>query len=231
MKLEELTLEVLAERALSQSDSKLFVDWAVQVLKLGYESENLFVLAGLDFDSTEEREEYFWKCVDDLNLNIEKTEDELLEHYALIIANKAIRKEISMEYAFREMLKVTRESGFNYKYIAFYEIDEDLDYLTYDNAVIFNPGLTLENLDDFVLEELKIFVQMEALKISKEDLDKCFCETCKNLNTPITKNKYQLKKPFKYVVWACGICGSEKLIDTSNYEVKRMIIADFDSNR
>ncbi|UIR57321.1 hypothetical protein LZQ00_05765 [Sphingobacterium sp. SRCM116780] len=231
MKLEELTLEVLAERTLSQSDSKIFVDWAVQVLKLGYESENLFVLAGLDFDSTEEREEYFWKCAHDLNLNIEKTEEELLDQYALIIANKAIRKEISMEYAFCEMFKVTMESGYNYRYIAFYEINEDLDRLTYDDVVLFNPGLTLENANDFILEEFKIFVQMEDLKISKEDRDKCFCETCKNLNIPITKNKYQLKKPFKYVVWACGICGSEKLNYTNNHEVKRMIITDFNSNK
>ena len=59
----ELTLEILAERALTQFDSKKLVDWAVKVLELGYESENLFVLAGLDNDPTEERENYFWKSI------------------------------------------------------------------------------------------------------------------------------------------------------------------------
>ncbi len=52
MTLEELTLEILAERALTQFDSKKLVNWAVKVLELGYESENLFVLAGLDYDTT-----------------------------------------------------------------------------------------------------------------------------------------------------------------------------------
>lgn len=227
MTLQELTLEVLAERALTQFDSKKLVDWAVKVLELGYESENLFVLAGLDYDTTEEREDYFWKSVKDFKLKVEKNEDELIKHYALVIANKAIRKEISIDYAFSQMLKIVSASEYNSRYIAFYEIDEDIDVLTYDNSVLFNSGLTIENSKDFILEEMKIFVQMESLKIPKEERSKCYCETCKKLNTPVTKNKFQLKKPFKYMVWSCGICGSEKLKFNNNHEVKRLIIEEF----
>ncbi len=51
--LDNLTLEILAERCLTHFDSKKLVDWAVQVLQLGYESDNLFVLAGLDYDTTD----------------------------------------------------------------------------------------------------------------------------------------------------------------------------------
>lgn len=230
MPLEEITLEILAERALTQFDSNKFVDWAVKVLELGYQSENLLILAGLDFDSTEEREEYFWKSVNDLKLEVEKSEDKLIEKYALTIANKAIRNEISIDYAFSQMLKIVSASEYDNRYIAFYEIDENLDYLKYDNSVLFNSGLTLENSKDFIMEEMKIFVQMENLKISQEDRDKCYCETCKNLNTPITKNKYQLKKPFKYMVWSCGLCGSEKLKFNNNHEVKKIIIEKFKKN-
>lgn len=230
MTLQELTLEILAERALTQFDSKKLVDWAVKVLELGYESENLFVLAGLDYDTTEEREEYFWKSVKDLNLETEKSEDELIENYALVIANKAIRKEISIDYAFSQMLKIVSASEYDSRYIAFYEIDEDIDYLTYDNSVLFNSGLTIENSKDFILEEFEIFVQMESLKIPKEERSKCYCETCKSLNTPITKNKFQFKKPFKYMVWSCGICGSEKLKFNNNHEVKKLIIEKHKKN-
>lgn len=230
MTLEELTLEILAERALTQFDSKKLVNWAVKVLELGYESENLIVLAGLDYDTTEEREDYFWKSIEDLKLDVEKSEDELIEKYALVVANKAIRKEVSIDYAFSQMLKIVSASEYDNRYIAFYEIDEDLDYLTYDNSVLFNTGLTLENSKDFILEELKIFVKMEELKLPKDKRNKCYCETCKKLNTPVTKNKYQLKKPFKYMVWTCGLCGSDKLKFNNNHEVKRMIIEEFKKN-
>jgi hypothetical protein len=66
MTLQELTLNILAERALTQFDSKKLVDWSVQVLELGFENKNLYILAGLDFDSTEEREKYFWESLKDL---------------------------------------------------------------------------------------------------------------------------------------------------------------------
>ena len=230
MTLEELTLEIFAERSLTHFDSKKLVNWAVKVLELGYESENLFVLAGLDYDTTEDREFYFWKSIEDLKLDVEKSEDELIKKYALVIANKAIRKEVSIDYAFSQMLKIVSASEYDNRYIPFYEIDEDLDYLTYYNSVLFNSGLTLENSKDFILEELKIFVQMEELKLPEDKRSKCYCETCKKLNTPVTKNKYQLKKPFKYMFWTCGLCGSDKLKFNNNHEVKRMIIEEFKKN-
>ena len=61
MTLEELTLEIYAERVLTYFESKHLVVWAVNVLALGYESDNLYILAGLDNAHTEEREIYFWK--------------------------------------------------------------------------------------------------------------------------------------------------------------------------
>lgn len=231
MTLDEITLEILAERALTQFDRKKLVDWAVSVLELGYESENLCILAGLDFDSTEEREEYFWKSINDLRLDVEKTEDELIEKYAMTIANKAIKKEIGIEYAFSQMRKIVSATEYDHRYIAFYEIDEDLDYLTYDNSVLFNSGLTMKNAKDFILEEFEIFVQMENLKIPLEERGRCYCENCKKLNIPITKNKFQLKKPFRYMVWSCGICGAEKLKFNNDHEVKRMIIDEYKNTK
>lgn len=224
MTLEEITLEILAERALSQFDSRKLVNWSISVLELGYDSENLHILAGLDHEGTEEREEYFWKSINDLKLDIEKTDEELIEKYAMMIARKAINKEIGIDYAFSEMRKIASASKYDPRYMTFYEIDEDLDYLTYNNSALFNSGLTIENSKDFILEEFKIFVQMENLKIPLEERNKCYCEKCKNFNNPITKNKFQFKKPFRYMVCGCGICGSEKLKFSSNQEVKRMII-------
>ncbi len=128
------------------------------------------------------------------------------------------------------MQKIVSASGYNYRYIAFYEIDEDLDYLKYNNSTIYNPGLTLENLKEFILEEMKIFIEMEGLNIPREQRHKCYCETCKNLTSPITKNKFQLKKPFRYTVMACRICGSEKLKYNSSHYVKRKIIEQSKKN-
>lgn len=94
MTLEELTLEIYAERVLTYFESKHLVVWAVNVLALGYESDNLYILAGLDNAHTEEREIYFWKSIANLKLNIEKSEADLMGNNALTIAKKAIEKRL-----------------------------------------------------------------------------------------------------------------------------------------
>ena len=47
MDLQLLTNDILAERLLTQFNSKRYVEWAENLMQLGYESENLFILAGL----------------------------------------------------------------------------------------------------------------------------------------------------------------------------------------
>ncbi|MFV0225445.1 hypothetical protein OBJ96_10150 [Empedobacter falsenii] len=230
MTLQELTLNIFAERILTTFDSKKLVNWAVEVILLGYESENLYLLAGLDFESTEEREKYFIESLKDLQIEIETDEEKLIENYAITLSKKVVEKEVDIDYGFKQMLKIVTACDYDEKYIPFFEIDEDLDYLRYDNNTIFNYGLTLENYKEFILEEFKIFLEMETLKIPSEERKKCYCEKCNKLNIPITKRKYQLKKPFKFLTWSCGLCGSTKLKFNNNHEVKKLIIKEFKKN-
>ncbi len=225
--LEQLTIELLAERTMTIFDTKELVNWAVKVIEIGYESENLFILAGLDYETTEERECYFSRCVADLELDVEFNKDELLKCYGLMIANKVVRKEIGIEYAFAQMRKVVSASGYDRRYSAFYEIAEDIDCLTYQDTTIFNGELTLKNANEFILEGFTIFVQMELLEIPQEERDQCFCRSCGNFNTPVIKTKYQLRKPFKFPVFVCGLCGATKLQFNSDPKVKWMLIEKF----
>ena len=70
MNIQDETYKILGQRLLDEFDSIKMVEWAVDAIKMGYDSESLIILAGLDFESTEERENYFWKSVKELNLNI-----------------------------------------------------------------------------------------------------------------------------------------------------------------
>src|SRR5690606_18911800 len=133
MTLQELTLNILAERILTTFDSKKLVNWAVDVILLGYGSENLYVLAGLDFESTEEREKYFIESLKDLQIGIETDEEKLIENYAITLTKKVVEKVVDIDYGFKQMLKIVTASEYDQKYISFFEIEEDLDYLRYDN--------------------------------------------------------------------------------------------------
>lgn len=217
MTLEEFTLEVLSEKLIYDADSKSLVIWAVKAMELGYESENLCILAGLDNAPTIERENYFTKALIDLKLKFDQSEKELIEFYSLNIAKKAIANKISLDIAFNQILRIASFTNYNYRYTPFYEIKEDLEALNYSEATIFNVDLTLENYNTFILEEFKIFVEMEELEIPNEERSKCFCTICKKLDKPIMGDN----------VWCCNFCNSTELLFNNNHKVKRMIIDEY----
>ncbi|MDR0811411.1 MAG: hypothetical protein LBN23_03940 [Paludibacter sp.] len=226
--LEKITYDVLAERALYPFDSKKLVYWAIDVLMLGKESENLCLLAGLDNDTTEEREEYFLKSLNDIKFEKKKSEKELIEIYAKNLAKKAVNGEINIDVAFKKMVKVFYYSDDDSKYSDFFEIDEDLDSLKYDNTTLFISELTLDNYKEYILEEFKIFIEMQDLQIPNAEREKCYCLKCKKFTKPTLKNKYGLfKKPFKYNVWSCEFCKSEKLKYSTDHFVKKLLIEKY----
>lgn len=229
MFIEEATLEVLVERILPDFDSKALVTWAVKILDSGEESENLLILAGLDYEATDEREKYFQKSLADLNLSLGQSEETLIEDYATLIAKKAVSGKIDVDFAFKQMAKIVSATAYDLRYIAFYEIDEDLGLLHYGESVLFNPELTLQNYQDFILEEFKIFLEMERLNIPLKERNYNYCISCSKLVKPMLKTKYQLREPRQYQAWCCPDCESEELRFSSEHAVKWMIIERYNT--
>ncbi|PID92932.1 MAG: hypothetical protein CSA94_02640 [Bacteroidetes bacterium] len=118
----------------------------------GLNSESLIILAGLDNETTEEREKYFWQTIEELGLDVKRTDFELIESYAIYVAESV-------------MQDVVRETNYSKRYIQFYEIEEDLEYLNYDNHTISNSELTLNNADSLITREFELFLEAEKCKI------------------------------------------------------------------
>lgn len=224
MNIQKVTYQLLGEKLISNFDSKKYVNWAVTLLENGYDSESLIILAGLNYDTTEEREEYFWKSVDELDIIIDKSDFELIENYAEYIAYEVVNERIEPIIGLSIMQHIVRETDYSSKYVQFYELSEDLDYLTHDSRVIYSSGLSLINKNAFIKEEFRIFLELENLKIDKIIREQSLCNKCGQFEKPILKTKYQLKKPYKYQVWVCAKCGSDKIKHYSNQNVKRKII-------
>ncbi len=224
MDIQKETYKVLGQRILSPFNSIELVNWSVKLLENGYESESSIILAGLDKDSTEEREKYFWKSIVELNIETAKTDSELVEYYLENISeesDKGIKTATDLISAMRNVLLW---SGYDSKYYQFIALDEDVDYLENYGGVIYNTGLRLENKDQFIKDELKLFLEIERLKIDDATREKSICNFCGEITKPKLKNKYQLKRPCKYQTYVCGNCGSEKIEHFSTQNGKRKII-------
>ena len=212
MEIKKATYQILGQKLLDEFDSKEYVKWAINAAKEGYDSESLWILAGLDNESTEVREEYFWKTIEELNLEIEREEIELLNDYAIYLSNAVINKAISPRTGIKKMFELCRTSGYDEKYMQFYELDEDLDCLKYgDITPIYNHEITEENADEIILNEFRLFIECEKFGVSKDTYESAYCNNCHQVNKPKLKTKYQLRRPRKYLQWICINCKSKNI--------------------
>jgi hypothetical protein len=154
----EETEVLLAENLLSNTNSRKYVDWAVEIMEKGYESESLFILAGLDNDDSETREKYFNKATKELGFKTDFEKTYLLNVLAKNVAEKVLEKQITPSKGLIIFEEIIRESNFDKKYLAFFDLDEDLDMLNYKNSDRINPGMKREDKDKFICEEFNNFL-------------------------------------------------------------------------
>lgn len=208
----KLTYKILGQKLLSWYDSKILVDWAMTLMQNGFDSDNLRILAGLTYSDTEEREKYFWKSVQDLNVNIDKREIDLIDFYVDHLVEEVLTGNIPPKFALRQMCDVARKTDYSRKYIHFYLLDDEIDRIEYNGQAIFTSGLNKENADQYIFNEFKLFKKVLAGDYS-EYYEKAICNDCKQIMTPRLATKFQFKIPFSYRVWVCEYCNS-KNIDT-----------------
>jgi hypothetical protein len=154
----EETEILLAENLISNTDSRKYVDWAIEIIGKGYDSESLFILAGLDNDDNETREKYFNKTAKELGFKTDFEKTYLLNVLAKNVAGKVVEKQITPSKGLRIFEEIIRESNFDEKYLAFFDLDEDLDMLNYKNSDRINPGMKREDKDKFISEEFNKFL-------------------------------------------------------------------------
>jgi hypothetical protein len=224
MDIQKETYDILGERVLRTFDSKSYVDWAMKLLTIGHEVESLAILAGMDNDTTEDREKYFWSAVKELNININKKEFELIENYAICLARQVVNNQMSARKGLSIMMEIVRRSDYSNKYMQFYDVDEDVAYLDNEGTTIFDSGLKKENVDEYLKREFQLLIDTQELIFDKSLYDKAYCSSCGQINSPKLKIKYQLTRPYSYQAMACSNCGNSDLYDYRTQKGREKII-------
>lgn len=224
MNAQEETYKLLAQRLFSYFDSKKLVDWAVIMLENGYDSESLIILAGLDSDSTVLREQYFWQAIEELKLDKSKSDIELIDDYAVYIAESVLCKKIDPKNGLLIMQEIVRATDYSNRYIPFYQLDEDLEYLKYDNRTIFNSGLSIENAETFIIKEFELFLDAKKLKIDNTLCESAYCNKCGLIKKPKVKNKRNIFGFVKNQYWVCSNCDSKDILHFRDQKGREMII-------
>jgi len=178
----------------------------------------------LDIDSTEEREKYFWKSIQELGLDVNKSDFELIDNYAIYVAESVINNKILPKDGLFIMQNIVRLTDYSEKYIQFYEIDEDLDYLKSYNSTLLNTGLSLENADSFIIKEFELFLESEKYNTDDKIRDSAYCQKCGMIEKPKLKIKRNFIGKAKYQYFVCGLCKSEDILTYKSQKGKETIL-------
>jgi len=159
MNITEETDKIMSHRLLGFFDSKEYVDWAVRLLISGYESESLLILAGMDNDSTEERERYFNQAIEELQINTTKSRYELINNYGVqYLAELVVNGEINPRVGLSAMFEIIKDTGYNRKYDSFLHIGHDIGFLLSGAEPLFSQGLTKENINEYITRQFQLLI-------------------------------------------------------------------------
>ncbi len=229
MNIKEQTYYLIADRILGKSDSKIYVDWAVDMIQNGHETENILILAGLDSSDTEEREKYFRESLNDLKIDYPDNEKELRSFYSTSLANKVVTGKVSPQIGLKKMTELVYATDYSNEFLAFADLDEDIDYVKYSGQPLFNSGLTKKNIDEFIINEFRLFLETREFK--DEDLrNKAKCKKCGAIEVPVIKAKWSWKEFKKQNYYCCPNCFSRQLIYGNSQRGKRLMLDELKKN-
>lgn len=203
-------------------DNKKCIDWAISLMQRGYESENLYILAGLDNNDGISIEHYFDLLIEDLQLIRNENKEELLYLYTSNIAHLVIENEIEPRKGLAMMEEIwlqTLDVDFSdMELVQFSYLAEDASLIgEYQIAYI---GLTEENLNEVIVDEMKMVLQIKNKKLYNIS-NLIYCNKCKSFSHSEYKENGWL---FKRGGWYCKECNSKGFLAWYNAADRKQIL-------
>jgi hypothetical protein len=152
MKPVKSTAEILACKLLNRDIDKTWVDWAVDMLMAGYDTEHLTILAG-------EREPFNQFQLQELadkvltELQLDYSDKELtIKNYACYLIDKSLNGEIDTFMVLEILKDICIGLDYEQYLFDFYLLYNAKDDLTYSENICHWDGATRENIDKIITD-------------------------------------------------------------------------------
>ncbi len=161
------TTAMFGKRAMSQLSAEDYIDWAVQMLMQDCDSRHLRILAGLGRKTTSafEAEDYFLRCMKELNLSVPDSEKAIWA-YAREAAQEIVDGRISGKQGVRNMFQFCLATDYDHDFVIWLELDDALDNLLQDEHPYSYKSATLENFEIIAKHEAEKFIDLMNRKIA-----------------------------------------------------------------
>lgn len=155
MKPVKSTAEILAFKALNRDIDKSWIDWAVDMLMAGFDTENLTILAGESEPFNQfEIQELVDKVLAELQLDY-LDKDRTIKNYACYLIDKSLNGELD-NFKVLDILKdIFIELDYEKYLYDFYSLYFAKDDLSYSENQWYWEGATRENIDKIITDYFK----------------------------------------------------------------------------
>jgi hypothetical protein len=131
MKPVDSTAEILALKVLNRNINDQWVNWAVEMLMIGFDTENLAILAGESEPYNQfELQRLTDKILNELSLSIED-KDQIIKNYVCYLIDQTLKGEVQSLQTLRIIKNICIElnyEGYLYDFYSLYFAKEDLLY-------------------------------------------------------------------------------------------------------
>jgi hypothetical protein len=146
------TSKILAFKILNRDINKQWVDWAIEMLMAGYDTENLAILAGeLEPYNQFELQRLTDKILIELNLKIDN-EDIIIKNYICYLIDRALDNEMSILSVLDELKDFCIDFNYDKNLFDFYLLFFAKDDLKDLELTFHWPGADRVNIDTIIRE-------------------------------------------------------------------------------
>lgn len=152
MKSIESTAEILAFKALNRNINERWINWAVDMLMAGIETENLVILAGENKPYNQfELQSLTDRILNELDISIDD-KDQIIKNYACYLIDKALKGEIQPFNVLDILKDICIELDYESYLYDFYSLYFAKEDLKYSDIQWYWPDANKENIDIIIHE-------------------------------------------------------------------------------
>lgn len=149
------TYKILKAEAFNEDIDESWVDWALEMMEAGYQSDNLYMLAGVTKPYNQfELHELTKRVLQDLGLSYADKEAVLKNYVHYLIVNSVDCPETYYK-TLRELKNICLDLDMDAAYMDFYLLYFAKDDLMVDEVQWYWDGANKENIDDIIRERFQ----------------------------------------------------------------------------
>ncbi len=158
------TYKLLMQKAFDLPLGENVVDWAIEMIETGYESANLYMLAGetKPFNQFEMRD-LTDKVLQDLHLSY-SDKNKVAQDYAHSLINASIQNPATYFETLEKLKEIYLTLDMDAEYTNFYSLYFAKDDLNYSEHQWYREGATRENIDAIIKNEFQKFIDKIQIK-------------------------------------------------------------------